>query len=64
MPLGHPWGTLATVRGLLGSPQSQNPGFIGILRLWRLSGLWEILISGILNAQVIGSNPIAGSRIP
>ncbi len=27
MPLGHPWGTLATVRGLLSSPQSRNPQF-------------------------------------
>ncbi len=60
--LGHPWGTLATIRSLRDFPESQNRGFTGFLRVWRLRELCEISRRRTRNAQVNGSNPFAGSR--
>jgi len=54
MILGHPWGTLATVRALndlmiLVSLRTRD--FIGFLRLVRPIGLWEIARGRIRNAR-------------
>ncbi len=61
------WGTLGArspPSGVLLIPVSlRTLGFIGFLSLLSFPGLCEIPLGRIRNAQVIGSNPIAGSRI-